>query len=144
MYGGEFISFKKNLSELQHDHPDGLYANLELVSFHSVSKGMIRECGHRGGFMELVELDKVVQDQINKFMSIMLCPPVIGQCCVELMVNLPKKGDPSWEIYNQEIKNIADRLYDRAMFLYNTFKHIEGVEVGKPRVSGDSSARGHC
>ena len=30
------------------------YDAFELVSFHSTSKGMIGECGRRGGYMEMV------------------------------------------------------------------------------------------
>lgn len=31
--------------------------NLELVSFHTVSKGVYGECGLRGGYMELTNID---------------------------------------------------------------------------------------
>jgi len=31
------------------------YDSFELVSFHSTSKGIIGECGRRGGYMELVK-----------------------------------------------------------------------------------------
>ena len=77
IFTGEFISVKKVLSEHQHDHPHGLYTNMELVLFHSVSKGMIAECGYCGGYMELVGLEKSVKDQINKFILIILCLLVI-------------------------------------------------------------------
>ncbi|KAJ1945502.1 alanine transaminase, partial [Linderina macrospora] len=39
-----FVSFKKVVSEL--------HSNAELFSFHSISKGMIGECGRRGGYYE--------------------------------------------------------------------------------------------
>ena len=35
--------------------------HLELVSFHSTSKGLIGECGRRGGYMELHNIDPYVQ-----------------------------------------------------------------------------------
>lgn len=31
--------------------------NLQLVSFHSTSKGLIGECGRRGGYMELHNIE---------------------------------------------------------------------------------------
>lgn len=35
------------------------YANeLELVTFHTVSKGVYGECGFRGGAMELLNIDQ--------------------------------------------------------------------------------------
>ena len=96
---------------------------------------MIGECGHRGGYFELVGFDEEVQAQITKFISIMLCPPVTGQCVVEMMVNPPKPGDPSYELYQQEYDAIKDGLKHRAYALYETFKELEGVEVGEPQVS---------
>jgi len=136
---GEFVSFKQVLRELQRDNPgsdgnDGPYEHVELASLHSISKGMVGECGHRGGYFELVNFDKKVADQIYKFISIMLCPPVIGQCCVELMINPPKEGEPSWELYKQEYTSIGDGLKKRASALYEAFKQMEGVTVGEPQV----------
>lgn len=119
VFMGKFISFKKVLRVLQRDNPgkDGqedLYDHVELASLHSISKGMVGECGHRGGYYELVGFDAKVQEQIHKFISIMLCPPVIGQCCVELMVHPPVEGDPSYELYKTEYDGIADCLKERA------------------------------
>jgi len=94
---GEFTSFKKVLRDLQKKEP-GKFDNVELCSFNSTSKGMVGECGHRGGFFELVGFDEKVVEQIYKFVSISLCPPVIGQCLVEMMVNPPKEGEPSYEL----------------------------------------------
>jgi aspartate/methionine/tyrosine aminotransferase len=34
--------------------------SVELISLHSISKGIIGECGLRGGFMELHNIDKEV------------------------------------------------------------------------------------
>ncbi|KAK5087480.1 alanine transaminase [Exophiala xenobiotica] len=135
---GEFVSFKKTLRELQRDNPgtdghEGPYDQLELVSLHSISKGMVGECGHRGGYFELVGIDKEVQEQIYKFISIMLCPPVVGQCAVEMMVNPPKEGEPSFELYHKEYTTIEKGLRTRATALYNAFKEMEGLDISEPQ-----------
>jgi alanine transaminase len=130
---GEFTSFKKTLREMQKREP-GKYDNVELVSLHSISKGMVGECGHRGGYFELVGFDPEVQAQIYKFISIMLCPPVLGQCLVEMMVHPPVEGEPSWELYDKEYNEIRDGLKQRATALYEAFKKMEGVEIGEPQV----------
>jgi alanine transaminase len=130
---GEFTSFKKRLRELQQAVP-GKYDNIELASLHSVSKGMVGECGHRGGYFELVGFDPEVVAQIYKFVSIILCPPVIGQCLVELMVNPPKEGEPSYDLYQKEYNSIRDGLHQRALALYEAFKQMEGVECQEPQV----------
>ena len=130
---GEFTSFKKRLMQLQQATP-GKYDNLELASLHSVSKGMVGECGHRGGYFELSGFDPEVTAQIYKFCSIMLCPPVIGQSLVEVMVNPPKEGDESYELYQKEYNSIRDGLHKRALALYEAFGKMEGVECQEPQV----------
>jgi alanine transaminase len=133
VFVGEFTAFKKRLGQLQQKFP-GKYDKVELASLHSVSKGMVGECGHRGGYFELVNFDPEVQAQIYKFISIMLCPSVIGQCLVELMVNPPKEGEPSYELYTKEYNGIKDGLKKRATALYEAFQKMEGVECQEPQV----------
>lgn len=131
---GQFHSFKRVLRQLQKDEP-GKYDDVELVSLHSVSKGMVGECGHRGGYFELVGFDPAVQAEIYKFVSITLCAPVIGQCLVELMVNPPREGEPSYALYRQEYDGIFEGLRERANALHKAFEQMEGVECGKPQGS---------
>ncbi|KAL7622336.1 alanine transaminase [Parahypoxylon ruwenzoriense] len=131
---GKFHSFRQVLLKLQKEHP-GKYDQVELASLHSVSKGMVGECGHRGGYFELLGFKPEVEEQIYKFVSITLCAPVIGQCLVDLMVNPPQPGDPSYELYSQEYGNIYNNLKTRAYALYEAFKEMEGVECGEPQGS---------
>ncbi|KAJ3337975.1 Glutamate--glyoxylate aminotransferase 2, partial [Kappamyces sp. JEL0680] len=51
-----FHSFKKVLKTMGPDYDD-----VQLVSFHSISKGMIGECGRRGGYFECVNISEDVQ-----------------------------------------------------------------------------------
>ena len=134
VFVGEFCSFKRALRELQGEHPDGKYENVEVASLNSISKGMVGECGHRGGYFELVGFDEEVKKQIYKFVSIMLCPPVVGQCLVEMQVNPPKEGDESWELYKSEFEAIKQGLKERAGALFEAFKQMEGVECQEPQV----------
>lgn len=133
IFVGKFTSFKKGLRDLQKQHP-GKFDNVELASLNSISKGMVGECGHRGGYFELVGFDKDVQAQIYKFVSIMLCPPVIGQCLVEMQVNPPREGDPSYPLYRQEYDGIAQGLQKRATALFEAFREMEGVVCQEPQV----------
>lgn len=129
---GKFHSFKSVLRDLQKEEP-GTYDNVELCSLHSVSKGIVGECGHRGGYFELVGFDPEVVEQIYKFISITLCAPVVGQCLVEMMVNPPKSGEPSFELYETETTGIAKGLQERATALYKAFNEMEGVTCGDPQ-----------
>ena len=62
VFEGEFRSFKKSLRELQKSekNKDGKFNDIELASLHSISKGMVGECGHRGGYYEMVGFDPEV------------------------------------------------------------------------------------
>jgi aspartate/methionine/tyrosine aminotransferase len=62
VFQGEFHSFKKGLRDLQASpkNSEGKFDNVELASMHSVSKGMVGECGHRGGYYEMVGFDPKV------------------------------------------------------------------------------------
>ncbi|KAK3717441.1 alanine transaminase [Vermiconidia calcicola] len=135
VFEGEFLSFKKGLRDLQgsEHNNDGKFDNLELASLHSISKGMVGECGHRGGYYEMVGFDPEVVAQIYKFVSIMLCPPVIGQCLVDCMVNPPREGEPSYPLYRQEYDGIYNDLRHRATALHKAFQEMEGVECQTPQ-----------
>ncbi|KAI0872432.1 alanine transaminase-like protein [Hypoxylon argillaceum] len=134
VFVGKFHSFRQVLLTLQKENP-GVYDGVELASLHSISKGMVGECGHRGGYFDLIGFNKDVEEQIYKFVSIMLCAPVIGQCLVELMVNPPRPGDPSYPLYEQEYNGIFEGLKKRATALYEAFQEMEGVECGEPQGS---------
>jgi len=62
----------------------------------------------------------------------MLCPPVLGQCIVEMMVNPPREGEPSYPLYRIEYDYIFHSLRDRAQALYKAFQEMEGVSCQSP------------
>lgn len=134
VFVGKFHSFKAVLRRMQAEEP-GKYDHVELASLHSISKGMVGECGHRGGYFELVGFDPLVEAEVYKFVSITLCAPVVGQCIVEMMVNPPQPGDPSYELYNKEYNSIYEGLKSRATALHAAFSKMEGVECGAPQGS---------
>ena len=122
------------------------YSNeVELFSFHSTSKGMLGECGLRGGYFEVHNLTKRAEDMIFKLKSIELCSNTVGQVATELMINPPKFGvqsDETVEQYNEEYWTIFNNLKKRAAMLtdaFNSMKNvtcteIEGAMYGFPRV----------
>lgn len=63
------------------------YNEIELASFMSISKGYMGECGLRGGWMELVNLDPDVHANLYKAISATLCPNTIGQCTIDMVVS---------------------------------------------------------
>lgn len=122
-----FTSFRSVLKS----HGDAL-AGVPLASLHSTSKGMIGECGQRGGYVELLNMSKDAVAQLYKLASINLCSPVIGQVLVDCMVNPPREGDVSYELFRKQQDGIAKTLHDRAMALHRTFESLEGFSCQKP------------
>lgn len=132
VFEGEFVSMKKVYSKMVKQDPE-TYKNVQLASLHSTSKGVSGECGQRGGYMELVGFTQEVRDVIFKLASINLCPVVSGQALVELMINPPKKGDPSFELYEKETTSIHRDLMKRASLLYQAFCNMVDVKCQKPQ-----------
>jgi len=121
-----FVSFKCVLRELQQAIPN-TYDNFELVSFHSISKGFVGECGKRGGYMELVGFHPEVRTLIYKLASISLCPNVVGQILLDLMCSPPVEGDESYQLYVKERDEIYNGLKERALSLVAALNKLEGV-----------------
>jgi alanine transaminase len=65
------------------------YRDVEMFSFHSTSKGLMGECGIRGGYTEMSNISNDVKEQLLKLKSIFLCSNSTGQLMTELMVNPP-------------------------------------------------------
>lgn len=122
--GCKFHSFKKVLHELGPEYRD----SVELASFHSVSKGYMGECGMRGGYMEVVNLDGKVKEQLRKLVSCRLCPPITGQAVVDVVANPPKKGEPSYEQFIKEKNEILGGLAEKAKLTADMFNSIPGIQ----------------
>lgn len=69
-----FISMRKVLAEMGEPFRD----NVELISLHSVSKGLQGECGLRGGYVEIHNFDKFANDMMYKLKSLELCANTVG------------------------------------------------------------------
>ncbi|WVQ80001.1 hypothetical protein IAT38_002102 [Cryptococcus sp. DSM 104549] len=118
-----FVSFKKVLRGM----PQEIAESVELVSFHSISKGVSGECGRRGGYFECVNIAPDVMEQIYKMASVTLCPPVSGQVGVDLMVSPPKEGDESYPLWLEETSFIQNNLKSRSNLMAEHFNKMEGV-----------------
>jgi len=119
----KFISARSVAAELK--TPEG--RNLELVSFHSTSKGLLGECGRRGGYMELWNIDPLVQAEILKLQSSQLCSNVDGQVMTDLMVKPPQPGDESYALFEHERQAIFASLRRKAEVLVSSLNAIDGI-----------------
>ncbi|CAO3691350.1 unnamed protein product [Rhizopus stolonifer] len=117
-----FHSFKKVLRSM-----GSKYKNVELFSFHSISKGIVGECGRRGGYVECVNIDPDVVQELYKMYSVFSGSNLQGQIMVDLMTNPPTAGDPSFEKYQAEVNTIQNSYHRRAQRLAECFHQLEGV-----------------
>lgn len=120
--GSEFFSFKKILMEM-----GAPYNQMELASFMSSSKGFMGECGLRGGYSEVINLDPGVKAMLHKSISAMLCPTALGQTVMDCVVNPPRPGEPSYDQFAREKQDVLASLKLRAKMVADTFNSIEGM-----------------
>ncbi|PZC70982.1 hypothetical protein B5X24_HaOG214500 [Helicoverpa armigera] len=118
-----FHSFKKVITEM-----GSPYKDMELASFMSISKGYMGECGLRGGWMELVNLDPDVKANLFKALSAMLCPSSLGQAACDCVAKPPNEGEPSFDLWCQEKTEVLDSLKRRAKMIVETFNKMEGFK----------------
>eukprot|EP00890_Picochlorum_soloecismus_P003603 jgi/Picsp_1/4243/NSC_01752-R1_alanine aminotransferase len=118
-----FVSAKKIVTELGEPYSKGV----ELASFHTVSKGVLGECGLRGGYVEFLNFHPGTIDEMYKIASINLCPNTTGQIAMSLMANPPKPGDESYESYQKEMDEGLASLTRRAHVMTDAFNALEGV-----------------
>ncbi|KAF8378242.1 hypothetical protein HHK36_029581 [Tetracentron sinense] len=118
-----FISARKVLMDMGHP----ISKDVQLVSFHTVSKGYWGECGQRGGYFEMTNIPPQTVDEIYKVASISLSPNVPGQIFLGLMVNPPKPVDISYLKFVTESKGVLESLRRRAQIMTDGFNSCRNV-----------------
>nr|AAZ43368.1 AlaT1 [Vitis labrusca] len=118
-----FISARKALMDMG----PPISKELQLVSFHTVSKGYWGECGQRGGYFEMTNIPPQTVDEIYKVASISLSPNVPGQIFLGVMVNPPTPGDISYLQFMRESKGILESLRRRAQIMTDGFNSCRNV-----------------
>lgn len=116
----EFHSFKKVLREMN--------LELEIASVMSLSKGFMGECGLRAGYCELVDVDPSVRAIFLKMLSARLCCSVLGQIGLDCVVNPPKPGEASYELFCAERDAVLKDLKQKARLAADSLNAIEGVQ----------------
>ncbi|XP_072855728.2 alanine aminotransferase 1 isoform X1 [Pogona vitticeps] len=121
--GSHFHSFKKVLFEMGPKYSE----SVELASFHSISKGFMGECGFRGGYMEVINMDPHVLQQLTKLVSVRLCPPVTGQVLLGVVVNQPQPNEPSYPQFSREKEAVLSALAKKARMTEKVLNQAPGI-----------------
>jgi len=128
--GKEFVSFRKVAIEMGYTGEEEITKpgeGLQLVSFHSVSKGFLGECGLRGGYFQVHGIPAAAAAQVYKLASISLCSNTVGQLTTGLMCALPRPGSPSFKKFARERDAILGSMRRRAGQLGAALNRLEGV-----------------
>ncbi|XP_072552048.1 alanine aminotransferase 1 [Salminus brasiliensis] len=129
--GSEFVSYKKVLAEMGPPYSH----TVQLASVHSLSNGILGECGLRAGYIELVNVD----EHVMLFAETLLCgdisTPITGQIALDVMADPPRPGDPSYCLYRQEVesrRNTLRRNMHRSAEFFNSLPgfHCPPVQSG--------------
>lgn len=123
---GMFHSFAKVMHQLGEKE-------ISLFSFHSVSKGFMGECGHRGGYLEVRNVPADVMAEFIKLQSISLCSNTVGQLVTYLVVSPPQKGEASYNLYIKERDGILNELKEKAEILGKGLNDIDGMDIDVPQ-----------
>ncbi|XP_062849685.1 alanine aminotransferase 2-like [Trichomycterus rosablanca] len=121
--GQEFHSYKKVLSEMGAPYS----STVELASFHSISKGVFGECGLRGGYFELVNLDPTVMRHLCQIFTTSACPSVPGQIALDVMVDPPRPTQPSYPLYIQEVQSIHRTIMNNIQTTMEVLNALPGI-----------------
>ncbi len=122
--GDRFVSFASVLEKRR-------LKDVSLFSFHSVSKGYLGECGHRGGYLECRNVPAPVQDEITKLQSIALCANSVGQIVTYLLVRPPRPGDPSFDLWDRERREVLEALRRKAAIVGKGLDAVEGIHCNE-------------
>jgi aspartate/methionine/tyrosine aminotransferase len=124
--GSKFYSFAKVMHDLDE-------RTVSLFSFHSISKGFLGECGHRGGYTEFRNIPADVTAELIKLQSISLCSNIAGQMTTYLMIAPPKPGDESYTQYAAEKDAVLSSLKRKAQMLGEGINKIHGMSLDMPQ-----------
>lgn len=105
----------------------GLQVDVSLFSFHSSSKGLVGECGFRGGCMLVENVETGVKQQLYKLSSMSLCANLFGQLMMCNVCNPPRKGEPSFEGFVAEKRRIFERTRRKANMVYERLNAVPGI-----------------
>ncbi|EEC03757.1 alanine aminotransferase, putative [Ixodes scapularis] len=115
-----FHSFRK----VMHKMGDP-WSKTQLITFNSLSKGIMAEDGLQCGYFEIVNLNGDDKKRLLKAV-VELLPSTLSQVALDCLVKPPQLGDPSYDLYLKEKNTILESLKNRAELVQNTLNSIEG------------------
>jgi alanine transaminase len=104
------------------------HSKVQLVSLNSISKGFVGECGHRGGYLELQNIDPKIIEQLQKLLSLSIAPNSPGQLLLDIQVN-PPTGPVCGKQWKFESGRELQSLEKRAKELHDVLEKLPGMKL---------------
>ncbi|XP_040211028.1 alanine aminotransferase 2-like [Rana temporaria] len=120
--GSVFHSLKKVLFEMGPEYSD----RVQLVSIYSISKGISGECGLRSGYIEFVNVEQAVFRHFDILKSFDI-PSIIAVLALEVLVDPPQPGDPSYETFQAEAQNRLSSQLEKARLAEEMLNRDPGI-----------------
>ncbi|XP_077349576.1 alanine aminotransferase 2-like isoform X2 [Lithobates pipiens] len=120
--GSVFHSLKKVLFEMGPEYSE----QVQLVSIYSISKGISGECGLRCGYIEFVNVDQAVFRHLDILKSFDV-PSIIAVLALEVLVDPPQPGDPSYETFQAETQNSLSSQLEKARLAEEILNRAPGI-----------------
>lgn len=105
------------------------YCKTIVFSCHSTSKGYYGECGLRGGYLDTYNCPDLIYENILKSRSFDICPNIVGQLSMDLLINPPNTenaSDSTINLYNVEVSTNYELLKSKSQFLSKILNSIPG------------------
>lgn len=122
-----------------------LYNKTIVVSCNSGSKGYYGECGLRAGYLDFYNALDLIYENILKSKMFEICPSIISQLSIDLLVSPPNSSNASNEtvkLHKEEVKiNTELKLKSQIMSkILNTIpgfscQNIDGAMYAFPRIN---------
>eukprot|EP00768_Dysnectes_brevis_P005736 gnl/Dysnectes_brevis/426_a469_5296.p1 GENE.gnl/Dysnectes_brevis/426_a469_5296~~gnl/Dysnectes_brevis/426_a469_5296.p1 ORF type:complete len:466 (-),score=213.71 gnl/Dysnectes_brevis/426_a469_5296:87-1484(-) len=103
----------------------------QIISVHSASKGMLGECGYRGGYMHMYNIDKELVGAFDDILS-MGCPNITGMIAMSAMVAPPCEGEDIYDLHTAEYTALLDSLKLKAGMVSEVFNSWERCSCVTP------------
>ena len=66
--------------------------------------------------------------ELKKLSSAQLCSSVLGQVCMGCVVDPPKPGEPSYDLFMKEKNEVLEGLKEKGRLVTELLNKIEGVK----------------
>ncbi|XP_056410880.1 alanine aminotransferase 2-like [Hyla sarda] len=120
--GAVFHSFKKVLYEMGPKYRE----RVQIISVNSISKGISGECGVRAGYIEFVNIDPAVFEVLYILKSFHI-PSAIGTLMLEVVLDPPQPGDPSYDTFMMENQTLLNNLAQKAQITEKILNQSPGI-----------------